>query len=79
MARALTKAQIERRGAILEALRARIATPYGLRSFLASRRIFITVDTVGADLRAMEKAGTVRRVRRTWAGGTYWGLADGQG
>ena len=78
MARALTRAQSERRSAILERLRAvDQATPDQLRSYLAhDKRIFITVDTVQADLRAMEKAGTVRRGHRTWASGTYWGLCD---
>ena len=78
MARVPTRAQTERRNAILERLRATDkATPDELGSYLAhDKRIFITVDTVQADLRAMEKAGTVRRVRRTWARGTYWGLGD---
>lgn len=76
MARALTKAQIRRRTLLVECLLFRdIATAAELRQFLAGRRhIYVTVDTVGRDLRAMEEAGTVQRRRHLgssheWGGG----------
>ncbi len=63
MARRWTSAQITRRCAILARLRqVKVVTIAGLRRYLAGRKhIYVTEDTVGRDLRAMEKAGTVVR------------------
>lgn len=72
--RSATKAQTERRNAILDGIRkAGIATPAALRRYLAGRaHIHVTVDTVGRDLRAMEDDGIVVRQPHPTAGHT-WG------
>lgn len=74
--RGLTGAQYTRRRAILDRLRkVEVATPAELRQYLAHFvRIFVTVDTVGRDLRAMENAGTLvqgphPKAGHTWGGG----------
>lgn len=79
--RSLTKAQIERRSAVLDWMRLHPGehfTPNRLRFYLANRtigrRISVTVDTVQRDLRAMERAGSVRCERHPtegheWGGG----------
>ena len=76
--RGLTRDQRQRRAAILARLRSdRIETANELRSFLAQyHHIYITVDTVLKDLRAMEDAESVRRTKspnkfHEWGGGRY--------
>lgn len=69
--RNLTDAQIDRRRAIrgrLETWGAQTAN--AIRSHLAQHSIFVTVDTVQRDLKAMERAGTVKQGGRTGRG---WG------
>lgn len=69
--RSLTNAQIERRRAIrgrLETWGAQTAN--AIRSYFAVHGIFVTVDTVQRDLRAMEAVGTVKQGGRTGRG---WG------
>ncbi len=70
MARNLTQAQLKRRGAILEWLRMLRVGSQGSRNALDVRtylaqyhQIFITVDTVAKDLRAMVGVESIESVR----------------
>lgn len=88
MIRSLTRAQVERRSAMVERLRTHgVATADELRRYLVHRkRIIVTVDTIQRDLRAMEEAGTLICRRHPTAGHTMgqgswvayngWALSD---
>lgn len=69
MTRSLTQAQLSRRLAILDRLEGLSASGDELCKYLVrKKRIIVTVDTVQVDLRALEKAGRVKR----WRSGHYW-------
>lgn len=77
MARNLTRAQVERRTAILGRLTGvtpSVVTADEVREYLARKHhIFVTVDTVQRDLRAMAEAGTVQRTKHPTAGHEWGG------
>jgi arginine repressor len=75
MTRSLTKDQRARRGAILDRFgEGHTETARQLRSYLAQyQRTFVTVATVQRDLKAMERAGSVRITHVNLDSTRVWG------